>query len=180
MKTKNKGNKTIQNFIRKNNQYNIYILLVSAGILGRVLAYAYFGARFLVDPTFLFALILLIYLFNKKTSLSIASEKNKDLKYALNFFKNFIFIGITFILLFDLFVAVRDIHTIVSDTDERFVYSFDVVRDGRRYFTTKSEDVASVDRFPVYVMSKGEIIDTYYIDSNTGAYVDAEGKTITE
>lgn len=176
LKTNKKEKKVTSKFdkwSKANKKSNIYILLISIGMIVRLFLYLYFGARFVIDVTFVISVLLLLVLITNKFNYKEPKESN--FRTSLKWFKVIVLVTVIAVFYTDTFIAGRDIHTIVSNTEEDFVYSYDLVGDGRRYFTTSSEDIEKVERFTTYELSNGKIKYSYFIESETGQHVDEEG-----
>lgn len=145
---------------------NILLFIISAGILLRLVLFLFFGARFILDYVLIFVtLFLFMYIYSKlgKKDIFTYSKKKK--------IRDVLAILLLVIFYLDTYIAVRDIQTIVSETEETKVVSYDITDKGRRYFTTFSEDVSEKDTIATYTVSKGKIVEDYLIDVKTGAIV---------
>lgn len=172
-KKEKKETSKLDKWTNSNKKNNIYLTLVTVGIIARLILYLYFGARFVIDVTFVISVLILLLLITSKFNYKEPKESN--FRTYMQWFKVIVLVVVLSVLYLDTFIAGRDIHTIVTNTDEDFVYSYDLEGDGRRYFTTSSEDIKDVDMFPTYELSKGKIKYSYFIVSETGQHVDEEG-----
>lgn len=175
LKTKkdNKPTSRFDKWANANKKSNLFIVLLTLGLIVRLFLYLYFGARFLIDVTFVISVLLLLLMITNK--FNYKEPKESSFRTAFKWFKLMILVCVLFVFYMDTVIAGRDIHTIVTSTDEEYVYSYDLEGQGRRYFTTSSEDISEMERFPTFELVNGKIKYSYYIDSKTGALVDEDG-----
>lgn len=173
-KDSSKKENRFDKWVKANRKSNVFIGLIVLGLVVRMLLYLYFGARFLVDVTFVIAILLLLILITNK--FNYKEPKQTSFRKILHGFTITVLAVTLTILYADTFIGGRDIYTIVANTDEEFIYSYDLEGQGRRYFTTSSEDVSKVDKFPVYELSNGKIVESYFVEAETGLLVDEKGE----
>lgn len=175
MSTKKETTSRFDKWAKSNKKSNIFIGLITVGIVIRFGLYLYFGARFIIDVTFVLSVLALLLLITNK--FNYKEPKETTFRKYFGWFKLVFLAMLVTVLYMDTFIASKDIYTIVSNTDEEFIYSYDLEGNGRRYFTISSEEIEKVERFPAYELSKGKIQESYFIDSKTGLLVDEYGET---
>ena len=154
---------SIDSYLKGKKWETTLLILISVGILIRLVMLLLFSSRFLLDYMLILMVILLLVMINAKLS-----RKPFKTKSAWKTVRNTFIVLASLVFYLDTFIAIRDIQTIITQTDESKVVSYDISQEGRRYFTTKSEDVIDKETIPAITVSGGKIVSEYEIEVDSG------------